>query len=115
MSNLILDVLRLERLKTAGRNTDAMENVDISATLHKCIDKLEPVANARNIKITSSIQGFLAYGIPDQIEILLENILANAINYSYDNAAVDIVSIVDAKCNSTPCTISNHSAGSDPA
>lgn len=111
MSNLILDVLRLERLKTAGQNRDAMEYVDIAAILHKCVDKLEPVANARNIKITLSIQNFLACGISDQIEILLENIIANAINYSYDNAVVDIVSIVDSQDNSATITVTDYGIG----
>ncbi|HBZ29187.1 MAG TPA: sensor histidine kinase [Nitrosomonas nitrosa] len=111
MSSLILDVLRLERLKTAGRNTDKMEDVDISTTLHKCIDKLEPVANARNIKMTLSMQNFITFGIPDQIEILLENILSNAINYSYDNATVDIASVIDVKNDTATMTITDHGIG----
>jgi two-component system, OmpR family, phosphate regulon sensor histidine kinase PhoR len=111
MSNLILDVLRLERLKTAGRNSDAMECVDIEATLHKCIDKLEPVANARKIAITLSIQNFLACGIADQIEILLENIIANAINYSYDEATIEIVTTVDLRDNSATITVTDHGIG----
>lgn len=111
MSNLILDVLRLERLKTAGRNTDAMEYVDISTMIYKCVDKLIPVANARNIEIKLSIEDFSACGIPDQIEILFENIIANAITYSYDNAVVDINSIVKLQDNSAIVTISDHGIG----
>ncbi|MDV6345599.1 HAMP domain-containing sensor histidine kinase [Nitrosomonas sp. Is37] len=111
MSNLILDVLKLERLKTAGRNNDAMEYVDISATIYKCIDKLKPVTTARNIEIKLSIQNFFAWGIPDQIEILFENIIANAITYSYDDAAVDINSIVKLPDNSAILTISDHGIG----
>ncbi|SFI45807.1 sensor histidine kinase KdpD [Nitrosomonas sp. Nm34] len=111
MSNLILDVLRLERLKTAGRNTNAMGYVDISATINKCIDKLEPVANARNIKIKLSMQNFFAFGIPDQIEILFENIIANAITYSYDNAEIDITSIIELSGNLAIVTIADHGIG----
>lgn len=111
MSNLILDVLKLERLKTAGRNSSAMEYVDISAIIYKCIDKLKPVATARNIEIKPSIQNFLAWSIPDQIEILLENIITNAITYSYDNAIVDINSIVKLPDNSAILTISDHGIG----
>lgn len=111
MSNLILDVLRLERLKTAGRNTDAMEYIDISEIIYKCIDKLEPVAKARDIDIKLSIQNFFSYGIPDQIEIMLENIIANAITYSHDHAAVDIVSIVESSDNSAIVTITDYGIG----
>lgn len=111
MSNLILDVLRLERLKTAGQNSDALEYVDIETTLHKCIDKLEPVANARKIAITLSIQNFLACSIADQIEILLENIIANAINYSYDEAAIEIVTTINLQDNSATVTVTDHGIG----
>lgn len=111
MSHLILDVLRLERLKTAGKNTDAMEYVDISAMIDKCVDKLEPLAKARNIEIKLSVQNFLARGIPDQIEILLENIIANAITYSYDNTVVDIVSTLESPNNSAIVTITDHGIG----
>lgn len=111
MSNLILDVLRLERLKTTGRNTNDMEYVDIATTLNKCIDKLQPVANAKAIDIKLSLQNFSAWGIPDQLEILLENIIANAISYSYDKAMVEIASYVESTDHSASVTVIDHGIG----
>ncbi|MEK7302892.1 MAG: histidine kinase dimerization/phospho-acceptor domain-containing protein, partial [Pseudomonadota bacterium] len=47
MATLILDLLRLERLKDTCLNTAVLESVDIETTLHNCIEKLIPVANSK--------------------------------------------------------------------
>jgi signal transduction histidine kinase len=111
MSSLILDLLRLERLKDTCLNTAVFEPVDIQATLQKCIEKLTPVANAKHIKLNLSIDNFVCKVIPDQLDILLENIITNAITYSHNNAAVEIVSAVNRRDQSATITITDHGIG----
>ncbi len=111
MASLIMDVLRLERLKAAARSTNTREHVSIEAVVHKCIDKLETLAESRQVKIEISMQDFFADGIPDQFEILFENIILNAITYSYDGASVEISSAVDKQNSSATVMIVDHGIG----
>lgn len=111
MSSLILDLLRLERLKDTCLNTAVFEIVDIQTTLQKCIEKLTLVANAKHIVFNLSIENFYCKVIPDQLEILLENIITNAITYSHDNTAIEITSAINQRDRSASITITDHGIG----
>lgn len=111
MSSLILDLLRLERLKDTCLNTAVFESVHIQAMLQRCIEKLTPVANAKHIKLNLSIDNFVCKVIPDQLDILLENIITNAITYSHSNASVEIASAVNRYDQSATITITDHGIG----
>lgn len=111
MSGLILDLLRLERLKDTCLNTAVFEPVIIQSTLQKCIEKLTPVANAKQVTLNVSIDNFICKVIPDQLEILLENIITNAITYSHDNASVEITSEVNRFGRGASITITDHGIG----
>ncbi|MDT8363903.1 MAG: HAMP domain-containing sensor histidine kinase [Nitrosomonas sp.] len=111
MSRLILDMLKLERLKASTHTRETMEQVSVAAMIAKCIDKLEPVTNARNIKLDHAIQDFGVTGMPDQIEIILENIISNAVTYSFDNATVEITSAVNPLDTTGIVMIADHGIG----
>ena len=111
MAGLILDVLKLERLKAAARDPNNHECVNIGPVIRKCIDKLAPIANSRQIKVNASIEDFLVQCIPGQLEILFENIIANAITYSYDGGSVEIVSKLDRQSSSALVTVIDHGIG----
>ncbi|MDQ3186045.1 MAG: HAMP domain-containing histidine kinase [Pseudomonadota bacterium] len=111
MAGLILDVLKLERLKAAARDTKNLEHVNIETVIRKCIDKLKPIANSRRITINVSIEDFVVEGIPDQLEILFENIISNAIAYSYEGASVEIASTIDERSLFAVLTVTDHGIG----
>jgi signal transduction histidine kinase len=111
MAALILDVLKLERLKAAARSNSALDHVNIKTVISKCIDKLKPIANSRNINIDAFIENFVVEGIPDQLEILFENIIANAITYSYNGRSIEIASAFDKQDFSATVTIIDHGIG----
>ncbi len=111
MSGLILDLLRLERLKDTCLDTAVFESVDIQAALHKCIEKLTPVANSKNVTLNLSIENFICKVIPDQLGILLENIITNAITYSHNDTSVEITSTVNRLDRSASITITDHGIG----
>lgn len=111
MAGLILDVLKLERLKAAARSENAREHVNIEAVIRKCIDKLNPIASSRHIDIKVSIEDFVVEGIPNQLEILFENIISNAITYSYNGASIEIASSIDRQRLSTVVTVTDHGIG----
>ena len=111
MAGLILDVLKLERLKAAARDPNNLEHVNIDAVIRKCVDKLTPIANSRHIGIDGSAEHFVVEGIPYQFEILFENIISNAIIYSYDGAQVEIGSVIDRQSSTAVVTIVDHGIG----
>lgn len=111
MASLILDLLRLQRLKETCSCTADIKPVNISRVLQKCLEKLTPVINTKSIVLNVSIDNFVYKGIPDQIEILLENIISNAITYSHQNGVVEITSRVDAHTRTATIAISDHGIG----
>ena len=74
-------------------------------------DKLTPIASSRHIAISGSAEHFVVEGIPYQLEVLFENIISNAIIYSYDGASVEIGSIIDRQSSSAVVTIVDHGIG----
>ncbi|SFW19482.1 sensor histidine kinase KdpD [Nitrosovibrio sp. Nv17] len=111
MASLILDVLKLERLRAAVRSGYAREHVSIEATIRKCTDKLMPIAHSRNIGIKVKIEDFIAEGLRSQLEILFENVIANAIAYSYDGGTIEIASILDDVPSSAVVAVTDHGIG----
>jgi signal transduction histidine kinase len=111
MAGLILDVLKLERLKAAARDPNNHEFVNIGTVVRKCVDKLGPIASSRNIRIIASTEDFLVQCIPNQLEILFENIISNAIIYSYDGSSVEIASSFNPQSLSAAVTVSDHGIG----
>nr|WP_293004665.1 HAMP domain-containing sensor histidine kinase [Nitrosomonas sp.] len=111
MSSLILDLLRLERLKDTCLDTAVFEHVDIQSALQKCIEKLTPVASSKSVALNLSIENFICKVIPDQLEILIENIITNAITYSHQNTSIEISSKVDRNNLRANITITDHGIG----
>lgn len=113
MGGMILDLLRLERLKDTCLDTAVFEPVSLQSVLQKCIEKLTPVANGKHVTLNVSGEDFVCKVIPDQLGILLENIIANAIVYSHNDATVEISSVIDRRQKSAAVTITDHGIGID--
>ncbi len=111
MAGLILDVLKLERLKAAARDPANLMWVNIAGVLQKCIDKLQPIAHSHHISVNASMEDFVVECVPNQLEILFENIIANAIAYSYGGRSVEIASSLDKHSLSAAVTIIDHGIG----
>ncbi len=111
MSGLILDLLRLERLKDTCLDTAILEKVDIQSRIQKCIEKLTPVASAKHVAFDVTVDNFICRVIPDQLEILLENIISNAITYSHNNSSVKISTVINRNQRSASVIITDHGIG----
>ena len=114
MAALILDLLRLQRLKETCSCNAETKSVNISKVLQKCLEKLTPVINTKEIVLNLSIDNFIYQGISDQVEILMENIISNAITYSHQGGIVEISSQIDAKSQTATIAVTDHGIGIDP-
>jgi signal transduction histidine kinase len=84
---------------------------DVAAVLEHCIETLRPVAVSRQIMLKTALEHWNAEGIPDQIEMLLENIVSNAIVYSKNGETVTIASVVLPEKNELAVTITDKGIG----
>ncbi|WP_367273713.1 ATP-binding protein [Nitrosomonas sp.] len=57
------------------------------------------------------MENFICKVIPDQLEILIENIITNAITYSHQNTSIEISSKVDRNNLRANITITDHGIG----
>ena len=85
LGDTILDILKLNEIKTNKINKDT---IDISQLLEKLIEEFR--VNQRNVTIASDIRKCSIVGEEKQIECLFNNLISNAVNYSYNDGIVHI-------------------------
>ena len=89
MGELIIDVLKLSRVKSF-ENTAAMAPVDISAMIGECVENLRPNADKRNVTIAMSLEPAQELCFGEHLQMLFENLLTNAVSYSYPGGTVQV-------------------------
>ena len=109
MSGLILDLLRLERLKTNCCDTDQFQSINVNTIIKKCLDKLLPVINSKEITLNVAVSDFYYQCIPEQLEILFENIISNSIVYSHQGASIEVASHI--AFDHASITVTDHGIG----
>jgi two-component system phosphate regulon sensor histidine kinase PhoR len=110
MGELIMDVLKLSRVKSVEESPPP-ESIDIGAILGACMEDLKDFARKRDIVLTSSLASVRRLCIAEQIRMLFENILTNAISYSYTGGTVDVRCGTDRTAAETAVTVSDAGIG----
>ena len=98
MTRMTEQLLTLARLDPEGAALESQAGppVDLGALATQVVASLRAAANARNIELTVAAQGDARMeGNPELLQILLRNLVDNAIRYTPPNGAV-CVSIEDA-------------------
>jgi two-component system, sensor histidine kinase and response regulator len=96
MRNLILDLLDLTRIESGKKNRD-IRNIDVVELAQKVIDSIEPLAIQKNVKIFRSGEDiFQLLADKNEIEIILTNLISNAVKYNYDDGKVYVGITADA-------------------
>jgi OmpR-family two-component system manganese-sensing sensor histidine kinase len=95
MRRLVDDLLILAR--AVQPMTRELFVVDLDKILERVCARLLPEATAKQIRlILSPSQLPSLYGNPEQIERLIDNLVANAIRYTNEGGAVTITALIDA-------------------
>jgi signal transduction histidine kinase len=89
MGELIMDVLKLSRVNSADE-APPPETIDIGTLLGECVEDLRGFAQQRGVVLSSSVVSVRKQCITEQIRMLFENVLTNAISYSYAGGTVDV-------------------------
>jgi signal transduction histidine kinase len=109
MARLIDQLLMLARYENDMMNPN-IAKMEITAALQSVVSRLEPMAVEKliSIRMTNSPAGTVA---ADQamLEMMLENILSNAIKYSPPGSSIEIGTAI--RTGSLVCTITDHGVG----
>ncbi|MFO8067761.1 MAG: ATP-binding protein [Bacteroidales bacterium] len=90
MRNLILDLLDLTRMES-GKKSRELRPVDVVDITRSVIDSIEPLAIQRNIKIDlKSDESVIMTADKNEIEIILNNLISNAVKYNKEDGKVII-------------------------
>jgi len=90
MRGLIMDLLDLTRFET-GKKTSEPQQVDIKALAMAAVDLHKPYAIQKDISIRLHIDcDVCVFGISDELEIIFNNLISNAVKYNKVNGRVDI-------------------------
>ena len=91
MRKLITDLLDLTKIES-GEKKRERKTVDINLLAQKSIDSLSQLAIEKSIEIKFSSKELPPLEVdPDEIEIILNNLISNAIKYNVKNGKVDVI------------------------
>jgi len=88
LSRLLVDMLNLSRVSTGAETP--YRTLDLAAILGECLAEQRTAAALRQITIEADIRPAQCSGDPEQVRLLLENILSNAVAYSYEGGKVQV-------------------------
>lgn len=90
MRKMILDLLDLTRIES-GRKSRELSDVDVVEVARTAIETFAPAAGERGIEIELHTDGPVALtGDRGEIEIILNNLVSNAVKYNRDGGRVDV-------------------------
>jgi two-component system phosphate regulon sensor histidine kinase PhoR len=91
LSNQIREMLQLANLRSAA-GVRPSEQMDVTELVSRAITSNQAQAQARNISFSTNLHQASVYGVADQLEMMLANILANAVQYSRPAGTVTVSS-----------------------
>ncbi len=101
MRKLIVDLLDMTRIESGQRRRELVE-VDLAEVARMAMETLEPAAQERRITVALHADGPTAINADrTEMEIILNNLVSNAVKYNRDGGRVDI----ELSCDSDSITI----------
>lgn len=90
MRKLIADLLDLTRIES-GQKKREFTDVNVAAAVRSAIEGVKPAADARGITIALEAHGPLTLRADhSEVEIILNNLVSNAVKYNRDSGRVDV-------------------------
>lgn len=96
LSREIKEMLQLANLRSAAQRPPPRAPVELAALVRGSVANLAASAADRNIGIEEALTEAWVEAVPDHVVMLIDNVVANAVNYSYDGGKVSV------SCRPTP-------------
>ncbi len=102
MRNMIMDLLDLTKLES-GKMKRNIKPINLVTQLRSAIDIMQPYAIQKEVKVyVSSPEEVMFEADPDEVEIIFNNLISNAIKYNRDGGTVDCkIRVADDSINIT--------------
>lgn len=98
MRNLIMDLLDLTKIES-GKKERKMREIELGSVARTAMDSMEPYSIQKNVKMTLKTHGnTYLLSDADEMEIIFNNLISNAVKYNKDNGKVDILIEDQFKC-----------------
>ncbi len=90
MRNLIMDLLDLTKLESGKKNRE-VKDIDLIDVARLAMDTIEPMAIQRNVKVyLDAPESLLFKADADELEIIFNNLISNAVKYNREGGEVSI-------------------------
>jgi len=90
MRNLILDLLDLTKIES-GKSNKKVERTDLVSIARNAIDIMMPFAIQKEVTVNLNVpESEIIFTDPEEMEIVVNNLVSNAIKYNKDQGSVDI-------------------------
>jgi signal transduction histidine kinase len=111
MRNLIMDLLDLTKIES-GKASQKIEHCDLVNIARGSIDIMMPYAIQKDVEISlNAPEKMMKYVDPDEIEIIFNNLISNAIKYNKDGGTVEIDIYEDTSAKKTTLCVSDTGIG----
>lgn len=90
LAKMIGEMLQLANLRSSADETPPPQTVDLSPLLERCVERVRPAAAERNITLESSLETARVTGVEDHLQMLLFNVISNAVSYSRKDGMVQV-------------------------
>ncbi|HET6428272.1 MAG TPA: HAMP domain-containing sensor histidine kinase [Phycisphaerae bacterium] len=110
----IQEMLHLAELDSTTRPPPAPARVELPELLRGCIEQVGPLAQRRRVTVEADLQPATVVGVRNQLRLLLNNLLLNAVVYSHEGGQVRL-RCASARDGQTVVTVSDDGIGIAPA
>lgn len=90
LARQIQEMLQLANLRSHGQTPPSRRRIELNELLEESMARVEPAARQRGVQFQKEIQPVTVEGVQDHLTMLLDNLLVNAVNYSYTNGRVQV-------------------------
>lgn len=90
LSQQILEMLQLANLRSAAQVRPRATVISLDQLVAAVISRVAPTAASRSIQIKAALQPVSVAADDDHLRMIVENLLTNAINYSFDGGIVEV-------------------------
>lgn len=93
LSQQIRDMLQLANLRSEAQGLSQRQEIDVATLIESCVARIAPAAALRSVTIETDVTPTPFPGVEDHLRMLLDNLLANAVNYSRDGSKVTVQAV----------------------
>ena len=90
LSQQIQEMLQLANLRSQSQAKPSLTVLDLRGMVQREVERIEPQAALRGISLETHLEPVLVRGSDDYLVMLIDNLLNNAVNYSYDGGLVAV-------------------------